>query len=236
MERVVLPELLDMLPPRDRSALRSRRDIHRLNILMKHPGLMAGAVPNSWPEQGAREIVELGAGDGRFLLSVARRMINRPASIKATLVDRMDVLESETRAEFESLGWQVEVQIAEAAEWLRQTAGRPLGTVVSNLFLHQFGDKELREMLRLMAEAAQTVIALEPRRGRLPRFCGRFLWLAGCGSVTRYDGQVSIRAGFAGCEISALWPDDENWKLQERPVGLFSHLFIAQRKNRKGGQ
>ena len=56
------------------------------------------------------------------------------------------------------------------------------------------------------------------------------MWLIGCGPVTRHDGRISVRAGFAGSELSALWPDKKNWELIERPFGLFSHLFIARRK------
>jgi hypothetical protein len=57
------------------------------------------------------------------------------------------------------------------------------------------------------------------------------MWLIGCGPVTRHDGRISVRAGFAGSELSTLWPDKQNWELVERRVGLFSHLFIARRKD-----
>jgi hypothetical protein len=53
----------------------------------------------------------------------------------------------------------------------------------------------------------------------------------GCGPVTRHDAPVSIRAGFANREISALWPDANHWELIERPIDLFTHLFIAQRND-----
>jgi hypothetical protein len=56
------------------------------------------------------------------------------------------------------------------------------------------------------------------------------LWLTGFGEVTRHDGPISVRAGFKGTEISALWPDLRDWSLTERRAGLFSHLFIAQKK------
>jgi hypothetical protein len=56
------------------------------------------------------------------------------------------------------------------------------------------------------------------------------LWAIGCNSVTRHDALVSVRAGFSGDELSALWPDKKNWQLTERRAGPFSHLFIAQRK------
>jgi hypothetical protein len=231
MERVVQPELLDILPARDSSALRSRRDIRRLNSLMGHPRLMAAAVEQSWRGHDHGRIVELGAGDGRFLLSVARRMRSKPSGVHATLVDRLDVVEQATRAGFESQGWQINLAIADAMQWLSRADSFACGTIIANLFLHQFSDMRLSEMLGLAAQSADSVIALEPRRSMLSRFCGCFLGLAGCSRVTRHDGRVSIRAGFAGRELSALWSGGTDWELLERPAGLFSHVFIAQRKS-----
>jgi hypothetical protein len=230
MERIVEPELLDALPPRDESALRSRRDIRRLNGLMRHPRLMARALENSLRDRAPRRIVELGAGDGHFLLDVAERMLESRLDVEATLVDRLDVLDPQMRERFNALGWRIRPEIAEAMEWLRQAAPDSTGVIISNLFFHQFGADELAEMLRLAARSAHTVIALEPHRGWLPDFLGRFMWVAGCGPVTRYDGRVSIRAGFAGRELSALWPDAQNWELTEGPAGLFTHQFLARRK------
>jgi hypothetical protein len=40
-----------------------------------------------------------------------------------------------------------------------------------------------------------------------------------------------VRAGFAGHDLSRLWPASQNWTLHERPAGWFSHLFIAQRRD-----
>jgi hypothetical protein len=39
---------------------------------------------------------------------------------------------------------------------------------------------------------------------------------------------LSVRAGFSGRELSALWPKGD-WLLEERHAGLFSHLFTARR-------
>ena len=231
MERIVLPELLDELPPQAQSALRSRRDLRRLNAWMRHPQIMAGVLQENLPESGAAQIVELGAGDGHFLLSVAKCLQGKFPAATATLVDRLDVLDPQTRGQFNRLGWDVRVEIAEASEWLRKTSSQPAQTIISNLFLHQFQTEQLAELLRPAANSARLVIALEPRRAWLPRLCGRLLWVIGCGPVTRHDAGISIRAGFAGGELSALWPDKKNWELAERPVGLFSHLFIARRRN-----
>jgi hypothetical protein len=231
MNRVVLPELLDVLSPQDSSALRSRRELRRLNALMGHAKLMADALQEVAPGFGVRELVELGAGDGHFLLGVARRLNGRWPNATAILVDQLKALDPQICEEFGLLGWRVKAEVAEAAAWLRQAPPEKSRTIVSNLFFHQFHKEQLTEMLQLAAASASQVVALEPRRSWLPRLCGRFLWVIGCGPVTRHDAQISIYAGFSGHELSALWPDKRNWILVEQPAGLFSHLFIARRKD-----
>jgi hypothetical protein len=191
---------------------------------------MARMLEKSLRDRASPRIVELGAGDGHFLLNVAERTRGLQLNVQATLVDRLDVLDPQMRERFNALGWRTRAEIAEAIEWLRLAAPDSSEVIISTLFFHQFGTDELAEMLRLAAHSAHMVIALEPRRGRLPDFLGCFLWVVGCGSVTRYDGRVSIRAGFAGHELSALWPDAKDWELTEGPVGLFTHQFLARRK------
>jgi hypothetical protein len=231
MERVVLPELLDVLPPQDPSALRSRRDLRRLNAWMGHPRVMARALRQNLPDQRTRQIVELGAGDGHFLLSVAKCLRRKWPGAEATLVDQLNAPDPQIYAQFNRLNWRVRPEICEAAAWLRQSPAASTTAVISNLFLHQFETAQLAELLRLAANSARVVIALEPRRAWLPRLAGRLLWAIGCGPVTRHDAHISIRAGFSSGELSALWPDKKNWELIERSVGLFSHLFIARRKD-----
>jgi hypothetical protein len=231
MERIVLPELLDVLPPRDPAARRSRRELRRVNAWMRHPQIMARALRQNVPAQTAPQVVELGAGDGHFLLAVAGGLRGRWRGAQAILVDQMDALAPQLSEQFRQLGWEARLEIAEAAAWLRQAQPRSAQIIISNLFFHQFQTAQLAEMLRLAAVSARVVIALEPRRSWLARLGGRLLWVIGCGPVTRHDAHLSIRAGFSGKEISSLWPDPKNWELVERPAGLFSHLFIARRKN-----
>jgi hypothetical protein len=227
MNRVVLPELLDVLPPRDASAQRSRRDLRRINAWMRHPRIMARALREN-PPRGVTELAELGAGDGHFLLRVAQRLHGQPPLSAATLVDRLPVLEPGIADRFARLGWRVRLETMEATDWLRGVAPGNSRVILGNLFFHQFDPEPLADMLRLAAAASRWFIALEPRRAWLPRLCGRFLWTIGCGPVTRHDARISIAAGFAGNELSNLWPDKDRWHLTERPVGLFSHLFIAR--------
>jgi Methyltransferase domain len=231
MKRIVEPELLDELPPHDPRALRSRFDLRRLNEWMNHPHVMARVLLENLNGQKSRRVVELGAGDGHFLLSVARSLQGQWPDADATLVDRLDALDLQIHDGFNHLGWRVHVEIADVFEWLRQSPSNAADAIVSNLFFHQFNDGQLAELLRLAARSANVVIALEPRRSWLPRLCGHFLWLIGCGSVTRHDGRISIRAGFSGRELSSLWPDAKNWELVECAAGLYSHLFIARRKD-----
>lgn len=230
LDRVVEPELLDVLPPQDRRALRSRLDLRRLNKCMNHPCTMAHALSKNLIGVKAPHIVELGAGDGDFLLSVASRLGKQLPAAEATLVDRLDAFAPGVLKGFSDLGWRVHAEIAEVSDWLRQSPNAA-DAIIANLFLHQFRPEALTEMLRLAAQSTKVFIALEPRRSWLPRLCGHFLWTIGCSSVTCHDGRISIRAGFLGHELSAIWPDKKQWELDERPVGLFSHLFIARRKD-----
>jgi phospholipid N-methyltransferase len=229
--RIVEPELLDVLPPQDKRARRSRHDLRRLNHWMNHPRTMARALSKNLNGKSTCRIAELGAGDGYFLLTVARRLRKKWPAGDATLVDRLDAFDPQIRQRFQDLGWPAHQEISEVTAWLRQSPPDSADAIISNLFLHQFRPDELAEMLSLAARVTRVFIALEPSRSWLPRFFGHFLWTIGCSHVTRHDANISIRAGFSGRELSAIWPDHNNWELTERPVGLFSHLFIARRKD-----
>lgn len=231
LKRVVEPELLDVLPPQDRRALRSRLDLRRLNKWMNHPRVMTRALSENLAGVKAPRIAELGAGDGDFLLNVSRRLKKQWSAGQAILVDRLDAFDPEIQKSFDAFGWRVRTEIADVSDWLRRSPPDTADAIIANLFLHQFQREALAEMLQLAANSTKVLIALEPRRSWLPRLCGHFLWTIGCSSVTCHDGRISIRAGFLGRELSAIWPDEKQWELDEHPVGLFSHLFIARRKD-----
>jgi hypothetical protein len=125
--------------------------------------------------------------------------------------------------------------IRDAVEHVPTTRGRAstpdphsADVILANLFLHHFEDNRLADLFNGIARAASTFIALEPRRSRLALTFSQQIWAIGCNHVSRHDAPVSVRAGFAGEELSRLWPTASNWSLEERPAGLFSHLFIAQ--------
>jgi hypothetical protein len=101
----------------------------------------------------------------------------------------------------------------------------------ANLFLHHFPDESLTALFRLAAARTNLFIACEPRRSPFTLTASRWLRLIGCNAVTRHDAVVSVRAGFVGHELSALWPADNQWQLSEQSAGFFSHCFIAKRND-----
>jgi len=227
MKRIVHPEILDRLPPTDPRATGSRRDLRRLNRLMRHHAIMAEALAKNWRGHAPEQITEIGAGDGSFLRNVATRIVPRWPKMQATLLDRQKNVPPETLAGFTGLGWRAETLVADVFDWPQPDVRAEV--VVANLFLHHFETARLAELLHRVSQNARLFVALEQRRGRWPLFCSRQLWAIGCNDVTRHDAPASVRAGFAGNELSALWPDWQGWRLTEQQVGAFSHLFIARK-------
>jgi Methyltransferase domain len=225
INRNVQPELLDASPPDDPGAVRSRRDLRRVNAWMHNHTIMARALKNNFGSLVPERITELGAGDGHFLLRVAQKLSPSWPDVNVTLLDRQKNVSDGTLASFSSLGWRAEIVVADVFDW----PPAPTQFVIANLFLHHFEDEQLTELLRVISQRAKLFVAIEPQRFRYAFPCGQLLWLIGCNYVTRHDATVSIRAGFLGYELSTLWPDKKNWRLTERRAGLFSHLFIAQK-------
>jgi hypothetical protein len=240
MKRVVRPELLDELAADDPRAVRSRRDLRRINAWMGNAGIAARALTDAFPRLPPQQIVEIGAGDGVFLLNMARTLSRsgqwdrrstldvQPGS--ALLVDRQNLLGAETQTRLARFNWSSRVLQADVFDFFEN--GAPAADVViANLFLHHFSAGQLNRLFRLAGPKVQVLIAVEPRRSRLALLFSRLLWIIGCGPVTRHDAVASVRAGFAGLELSTHWPDRDRWQIREQAAGPFSHLFVARRKN-----
>jgi hypothetical protein len=225
MARRVDPERLDELPADDPDAVRSRHDLRRVNGWMQNAALVERMLAQGRPPAN---LVELGAGDGTFLLGVARRLGPSWAGTRALLVDRVMLVSEPTQRAFADLGWELEVAAADVFVGLARSPARD-ATVLANLFLHHLPDEPLRELLARVAEKAGHFIACEPRRARFALAASRCVGLIGCNAVTRHDAVVSVRAGFAGRELTRLWPAGDGWTLEERAAGPFSHVFGARR-------
>lgn len=259
MIRTLQPELLDSLPAHDAGAIRSRRDLRRLNNLMGHAGIITRALKRIFPNAPPARILEIGAGDGQLLLRVAtqlnsQRWIESQSNrhpegvtqfprltkgegrgegegVDVLFVDLQNLLSAETQAEFAALNWRVRAIESDIFYWLKNSPAKT-DVVLANLFLHHFTDAQLTLLFSEIAEKADAFIAVEPRRSCWPLFFARLVGVIGCNAVTRHDAPVSVLAGFVGRELSALWPRGNEWELTEHRAGLFSHLFVARRKDK----
>ena len=226
MRRVVEPEWLDELPPDDSQAIRSRRDLRRVNWLMGNAGIVARALRSARFQNGESTLIDIGGGDGYFLLEVAGKLRAKPKQV--ILVDRQPSPDATTLRELAPLGWRIEVRAADAFDALRVAPRGPV--IMANLFLHHFEDDRLREMFELIRKTeCRLFVACEPRRSRLALFACRWLGIEGCNAVTRHDAIVSVRAGFLRNELTALWGSSQGWRVQEGLAGLFSHRFVCVR-------
>lgn len=199
--RIIETEWLDSLPASDPRAEHSRRDLRRVNTLMGNARHIAAAL-RPYAREGMR-IADLGAGDGSLMHAVQRRLPCRVEAIPVDKADGLDVL-----------------------DFLRQSGPR-LDAIVCNLFLHHLDGDVLSDVLALAAERAPLFVACEPRRARIALQASKMLWVLGANDVTRHDAVASVRAGFTGEELSALWPPG-HWRLEERVAWPFTHFFSAR--------
>ena len=226
LPRRLEPEWLDELPPDDPRAMRSRRDLKRINGWMLQTGIMARLLrANCKPPQ---RFIELGTGDGSFMLAVARRLAKHWPSVSLSFVDRQDIVTPDTHAAFRNLGWRSQSVTADVFDYLARP-GERADIVTANLFLHHFEDDDLRRLLAGVAATTSCFIACEPLRSPRALWGSRMLFVIGCNDVSRHDAVVSVRAGFRERELSALWPQKPGWWLQESAALPFTHTFVARR-------
>jgi len=240
MTRLVAAEVLDHLAPDDPAATRSRRDLVRVHRVMGTRSL----VSRGWrhlvsPQRAATplRILELGAGDGRMLLGVARSLAPGWPRVQLTLMDRQDIVSPATLAGFAELGWSAQVQAADVLAWaarpddaLPDLASPRWDLITTSLFLHHFEGAELDRLLGAVAARCDRFFACEPSRSWLALAGSHLVGAIGANAVTRQDAVLSVHAGFRRDEISARWPQTGgHWLTSEGAAGLFSHCFSAQR-------
>ncbi len=230
MPRLIMPEWLDTLPPSDPRARASRRDLRRINSIMGHAGFFGKELPRHFASRSPQNIVEIGSGDGEFLLTVARKLARRWPKLEVTIVDLQPAVTPDTLEAFQELGWIVDVVTADVFEWVSRCEA--VDIIIANLFLHHFHDEPLAGLFQQLSSRTRVFGACEPRRSAAALAASRSLALIGCNDVTRHDGPVSVQAGFSGVELSALWPSSGGWQLDEAKHGFFSHGFVATRATR----
>lgn len=219
--RALTPEILDFLAPDDPRAMRSRRDLARINAVMRQSAIMAKALMAC---PAPRVLADLGGGDGRFMLEVAKRLAKHWPDVQVVILDRQSIVSERTRAGFAALGWRCETVQGDIFESLQKI--QP-DIVTANLFLHHFDDAALRRLLALIASRRRTFVACEPRRSAFALLGARLVFALGANGVTRHDAVASVKGGFRDLELSMLWPKDRAWICREYGVFPFSHVFYA---------
>lgn len=198
LQRVVVPELLDHLPVDDPHAVRSRRDLRRINFLMGNERWIHRTLAR-FPDAVRAGLVELGAGDGRLCRTLAN-------AFPGSSVTAFDLAPAPA-------------DLAPRVKWHRgdlfgQPPPSPGGVRIANLFLHHF-EGEALTLLGRWLENADLLVFNEPDRASLPHRLGNLMhpWI---NHVTRHDMHVSIDAGFAAGEIQQLLGlDAARWKFEE---------------------
>ncbi|MFD2051760.1 methyltransferase domain-containing protein [Mesorhizobium calcicola] len=224
--RSLVPEILDGLAADDPRARASRRDLRRINALMFQAPIMASLLRKFVPTP-QRRILEIGAGDGTFMLAVARRIARHRPAVELTLLDRTGLVTAALAADFGRLGWKIETITCDVFDWAERPDGKHFDAITVNLFLHHFHDAQLVHLFSLLMPKAPLLLATEPLRAMPALAATRLLPVLGANDVTRHDAAQSVRAGFRGSELSALWLAANGKPLEERRAGLFSHIFVG---------
>lgn len=213
MQRKIEPELLDHMPADAPSAMRSRRDLRLINMLMGNERWI-GRCMRRFRDVAMSGIIEWGAGDGHLCQRIARQLplvpyraydlLPPPASLPANVHwHGGDLFTAEPPA-----------------------AG---GVLVANLFLHHFRSDEL-EILSRWCDARALLCFCEPWRHRLPQVWGYGLFPL-INDVTRHDMMVSIRAGFSAGELAEnLHLSPRDWQIEEHCDWRGSIRMLAWRR------
>ncbi len=207
--RTIIPELLDHLPQDDPAAVRSRRDLRRINFLMGNERWVCREVLK-FPEATRQGIVEIGAGDG----GLCRKLATRFPVVEISAYDLAPPPSD----------------LPSRITWHRgdlfDQSPRSGGILIANLFLHHFEAEALLKLGRWMKKF-QVLLINEPDRARLPHVLGGLMHPF-INHVTRHDMHVSIDAGFSKGEIPRLLGLDE-WKIRESSTWRGSRRVVAWR-------
>ena len=192
--RKLTPELLDHLPHDDPGAIRSRRDLRRINRFMGNNAWILSQISSE-----TKFITEIGSGDG-YLLNLISKQFPHAELTAYDLAPRRENLPAKVR-------W---IQ----GDILHLPPARSGGLLIANLFLHHFTDKQLGKLAQWLHHF-DTLIFNEPLRSKLPLLLGKAAYPF-IHPITRHDMRVSIEAGFVIDEIpSILHLDSHGFTSQE---------------------
>jgi len=216
MQRQLTPELLDSLPPEDREAQRSRRDLRIFNGVMGSAAWFRGQLPPRL-RPGDR-VLEIGAGTGELGAALASRV--------ATPLSGLD-------------RWPRPALWPEGGRWHQTEVEAFSGwdeyeAVIGSLIFHHFDEAALAQVGRKLDENVRLIMAFEPaRRRRFKVLFGALCGAIGASPVSRWDGAASIQAGFLGDELPELLGlTARRWTWRTDVTLRGAYRMIAQRRSR----
>ncbi len=206
--RVIVPEILDALPPEDPRAKRSRKDLKFLDWFLANSAWLVEQVERR--RRRSTSIAELGAGDGHLTLKLRQ---------KFGQVTGLDLAPPPLNLPC-GVGW---IQ----GDFFESFPMCSADVVVGALILHHFDQEALRRLGGLLA-TRRLIVFVEPLRTMTS------LWLSTpllpfVGSVTRHDMQASIRAGFLPDELAGMLALNEEWTISETINWRGTLRFMAWR-------
>ncbi len=214
------PEILDELAADDPEAIRSRRDLVRINGLMGNHAWIRRVLKGRAEVRDG--VVEWGAGDGQLLKRLARDLPGAPLGG----VDRAPRPDGLVREVAWRQGDVFDAAENEAADDARPATG---GVLLANLFLHHFTPDELRRLGGRMA-GFRLLCFVEPFRWEGALVAGAMM-TPFVNRVTRHDMRVSIQAGFVPGELPAwLGLDSADWEISERSSWRGGLRVLASRR------
>ena len=232
LTRRVEQELLDGLSADDPRARRSREDLRRIHRAMGTMTTVERALHRGTSGFVPKTLLELGCGDGSLMLRLARKRAARWPNLHVTLLDRLNLVDPRTLDGIREAGWTPAVVEMNVFEWLARRDDSRWDVVLATLFVHHFASAELQRLLAGAAARTRVFLCCEPRRSAFALAGSHMVGLLGAGPVTQQDAVSSVHAGFRAQELSNLWPDRQDWVMSEHAAGLFSHCFLARRKER----
>jgi len=188
-KRLILPELLDTLPPDQARA--SLGDLVRINRRWGGHSTLRSLLRENVPDGRPFSILDVGAASGDMGACIRRWY-------PAAKVTSLDYRESHLKA---SLGQRV------AGDAFRLPFRRgSVDYVFCSLFLHHFQDNQVVELLRNFGEVARkAVLVIDLERNPIPYYF--IAWsrpILGWDPVTVHDGAISVEAAFRRRELEDL--------------------------------
>ncbi len=190
-ERVVKPEILDSLDANDPAAIRSRKDLRRINWFMRGEAWILQKLASV---ENLSKVVEIGAGDGHLATKIKERFPDVEV-IAIDLLDRPEGVLADVK-------WRSE-DVMESDCFDSDTV------VVANLFIHHLDNEDLYNLGEKISDC-RAIIMAEPHRYWFSKLLG-YLIFPIVNHVTRHDMILSIDAGFRFGELAGLIDVDWHW-------------------------